>query len=108
MNSRRNPRLNLCVPIQMETKESSVQMHSSMDVTSQLVLDIASIKLRFKQDILKCVLDFVRTLFLHSEWIVFHDPIIALSIWHKNICEYKQGKVEIKMKARASPGLLIR
>jgi inosine-uridine nucleoside N-ribohydrolase len=76
-----------------------------MDVTCQLVMDADSVRNQFKSDLLLCVLDFAKSFFVHSQYLTFHDPLAAVSIMDKNVCNFEQGRVEVELQSHRLTGL---
>mgnify|MGYP003879843559 CR=1 FL=1 len=55
------------------------------------------VKRRFSHPLLKPVLDFAEAWFAHTDRIVFHDPLAAVSVWDDRVCRFERGFVEVEL-----------
>jgi purine nucleosidase len=86
---------------------SPVPVHRSIgqDVTCQVVMEINEVKRRFTGDLLSAVLKYADVWFEERDWIMFHDPLAATTIFDNNICKYERGTVEVDLLSEKLRGL---
>jgi len=77
--------------------QSGVAVHKSvgLDVTQQVKLSWDAVRSRFNHPILEPVLDFAAVWFEEQDWLVFHDPLAAVSIFDSQICRFERGLVTV-------------
>lgn len=82
-----------------------IPIHQSigLDVTHQVRLPAESIKQEFRHPILQPVLDFAEVWFDQNDFLVFHDPLAAVSIFNSKVCQFKSGVVDVNLDPRAGP-----
>ncbi|MDG5815143.1 nucleoside hydrolase [Chitinispirillales bacterium ANBcel5] len=75
---------------------SPVTLHRSigLDVTFKATMDLPKAQKRFTSKLLEPVLEFSKY-YTDYPHITFHDPLAAMSIFHDDILEYEQGKVNL-------------
>lgn len=72
-----------------------------LDVTWQCRMDRQACEQQFTGDLLEIVLKMATKWFDHTKEIIFHDPLAAASIFHPELCAYRQGTVEVtQMKGK--------
>jgi purine nucleosidase len=84
-----------------------VKLHRSIgqDVTCQLIMTEKEVIESFTSDLLKAALKFAEVWFKKRKWIMFHDPLVAASVFDNEICRYEKGKVEIELLSSNLYGL---
>lgn len=70
-----------------------------LDVTTKCMMDADECRRRFTAKALQPVRDFAEVWFQRSNRICFHDPLAAACIFRPELCEYRQGKVNISLAA---------
>lgn len=75
-----------------------------LDVTSRVTCTSGELKSRFQADILEPVHEFAQAWYEYSNLVTFHDPLAAVSIFRKDICNFRKGVVTVETKPDASPG----
>ena len=82
-----------------------------LDVTTQVTMDAAEARRRFRAGPLRPVGDFAEVWFAQREQITFHDPLAAAVVFDDGICEFEPGLAEIELthadelaKTRWMPG----
>ncbi|MGA2240302.1 MAG: nucleoside hydrolase, partial [Candidatus Bathyarchaeia archaeon] len=78
-----------------------------LDVTSQVTMDVSEVRRRFQPALLRPVLDFSQVWFRHSDTLVFHDPLAAVTIFHPDVCDYSRGTVEVELASSRLAGALL-
>lgn len=73
-----------------------------LDVTRQVTMPVQQFRERLTSDLHRPVLDFAEVWFQGREFVTFHDPLAATTIFDDGICEFEKGTVEVEL---ASPGL---
>ena len=86
--------------------KAPVKIHRSigLDVTRQVTMPAAEVRARFDHPVLAPVLDFAEVWFQTQEMMLFHDPLVAVSIFDPEVCRYTPGLVQVNSDAAA--GLL--
>jgi purine nucleosidase len=81
-----------------------VGVHRSigLDVTSRVTLPLTEVKARFRSPRLAPVVDMAEIWFRHSDRMIFHDPLAAVSIFEPSVCTFQRGRVDVEL---ASPRL---
>ena len=70
-----------------------------LDVTLQVKMTPNAVKERFKGiPILEPVYDFSKVWFEQREYLHFHDPLAATTIFNDGICRFERGSVSIDLK----------
>jgi inosine-uridine nucleoside N-ribohydrolase len=88
--------------------KSKLKLHRSfgLDVTSKVIMQPNEFKEKFSHhDLLKPVVDFSKAWFAEWGLVTFHDPLAAVAIFNKSVCEYEKGKVEIELEKQKERGL---
>jgi len=85
----------------------SPEIHRSigLDVTCRVCMSAEEVKRRFRSDLLAPVLDFAQDYFKHRDYVVFHDPLAAVSIFNPSVCDFQKGSVEVELASRRLTGL---
>lgn len=78
-----------------------------LDVTSQVTMEASEVRRRFQPALLRPVLDFSQVWFRHSDTMVFHDPLAAVTIFHPSVCTYGRGTVEVELASSRLAGALL-
>jgi purine nucleosidase len=86
---------------------AAVAQHLSigLDVTMQVRMNAALVKQKFQAPLLRPVLDFAEVWFLHTDTVVFHDPLAATTIFDHQICTFTPGQVDIELTSPRLYGL---
>jgi inosine-uridine nucleoside N-ribohydrolase len=89
---------------------SKIKYHQSigLDVTSKVTMRPNEFKEKFEShDLLKPVLDFSKAWF--NEWpiVTFHDPLAAVTIFDKKVCEFERGEITIEFERKNRKGMTI-
>jgi len=74
-----------------------------LDVTMKVQQPSKDVKANMKAPALQPVKDFLDA--WKGELVTFHDPLAAVSIFHKDICGYKRGRVEVETESAQFGGL---
>ena len=81
--------------------KSPVKLHRSvpLDVTNQVKMSADELNKRFTTDLLKPVKKFADVYFQYKKQkrTSFHDPLAAATIFEKDICDYKNGEIEVEL-----------
>lgn len=78
--------------------QSKPPLHYScgLDVTTKCKLDRDVVREKFKlYPILGPVRDFAEVWFSRSQTVTFHDPLAAVSVFHPDVCKWRDVRVEI-------------
>jgi purine nucleosidase len=74
-----------------------------LDVTTQVQMPAGDVRKKMTAKALAPVKDFL------TEWkwpvVTFHDPLAAVSIFHRDICGYRRGDVEVELESSKLAGL---
>jgi purine nucleosidase len=86
---------------------AALKMHRSigMDVTCQVTMSAAMVRERFQMPLLRPVLDFADVWFQNEDFITFHDPLAATTIFDESICGFERGQVEVELVSERLAGL---
>jgi len=68
-----------------------------LDVTTQCMMDADACRERFTAKVLQPVRDFAEVWFERRDRICFHDPLAAACIFEPDLCQYRQGRVEVSL-----------
>jgi inosine-uridine nucleoside N-ribohydrolase len=82
---------------------AGVNKHKSigLDVTLQVGLSKQQVLKCFKHPILQLILDFASVWFEDNDLLTFHDPLAAVSIFDRDICQFDSGRVMVNYDAAA-------
>ncbi len=85
---------------------TKVPVHISigLDVTHQLVMDSRQVREYFQHPLLKPVYEMSEVWFSARDQLRFHDPLAAVALFDRSICEYQSGSVSIKRTEDRSNG----
>jgi len=85
---------------------SHANMHKSigLDVTLKVTMAVSEVQNRFKSTSLKPVLDIINAFYKPTDIITFHDPLAATTIFNKEICLFRKGKVEVEIAGEKGEG----
>jgi inosine-uridine nucleoside N-ribohydrolase len=90
--------------------QTEIPIHKSvgLDVTQKVRLPAEEVKEAFTHPILEPVLDFASVWFEAQEWMIFHDPLAAVSIFDSEVCTFSKGLVKVNSDLSAeNPGSTI-
>lgn len=74
---------------------AAVHRSIGLDVTTQVTMEAAEVRDKFKTRLLKPVLDFAEVWFKHTGKLTFHDPLAATTIFNADICGFERGRVGV-------------
>jgi len=85
---------------------SHANIHKSigLDVTLKVTMAVSEVQDRFKSSSLLPVLDIIKALYKPTDIITFHDPLAVTTIFNKEICSFKKGKVEVEIAGERGEG----
>lgn len=70
-----------------------------LDVTLKVVMSAQELADRFSEDArLRLVLDFAQVWFEKQKEVYFHDPLAAVSIFERDVCEMERGRTTVVLK----------
>ncbi|MBO0795168.1 MAG: nucleoside hydrolase, partial [Ktedonobacteraceae bacterium] len=69
-----------------------------LDVTTQVTMNAARFREKCQVPLLRPVLDFAEVWFQQRDIVTFHDPLAAVGIFHKDVCTYTPGTVEVEYR----------
>ncbi|GMA53528.1 nucleoside hydrolase [Alicyclobacillus contaminans] len=77
-----------------------------LEVTEQLTIPATKAKEIFKEDnkLINAVLDFGGPWLESSEQLTLHDPLVAVALFHPEICSYEKGTVTVETEVEATMG----
>ncbi|GHU02804.1 nucleoside hydrolase [Spirochaetia bacterium] len=74
-----------------------------LDVTTRVTMPAADVRKKMTAKALAPVKDFL------TQWgapvVTFHDPLAAVSIFHRDVCGYRRGDVEVELESSKLAGL---
>lgn len=76
-----------------------------VDITQRVRMNAEQVRDRFTAPILQPVLDFAGVWFDKNEWLTFHDPLAAVTLFDSSICPFERGWVEVDVNDAADLGL---
>lgn len=87
--------------------EAPAKIHRSLglDVTSRVNMRADEVRRRFSHPLLKPVLDFAEVWFKEREWITWHDPLAAATIFDDSLVKFERGTVEVELASCRLRGL---
>lgn len=68
-----------------------------LDVTTQVEMEAAEVRRRFRTPRLQPVLDMAEVWFAARPSVVFHDPLAAVSIFNGAVCDFTRGRVQVEL-----------
>jgi purine nucleosidase len=68
-----------------------------LDVTLRCRLPAAECRARLRGGPLDVVADMAEVWFREEPEICFHDPLAAVGIFHRDVCEYETGRVDVEL-----------
>ncbi|MCL4505534.1 MAG: nucleoside hydrolase [Chloroflexi bacterium] len=75
-----------------------------LDVTTQVTMDVQTVRMKFQAKLLRPVLDFAEVWFHEADRITFHDPLAATTIFDDTICGFERGTVTVELQDEQSLG----
>lgn len=75
-----------------------------LDVTTQVTMAADEVRQRFRQGLLRPVLDFAEIWFRQRTKITFHDPLAAAVLFDEALCQFERGQVTIDLTDAERPG----
>jgi purine nucleosidase len=82
--------------------KAGVGLHRSVgiEVTGQVTMPSAEVRERFTGGILDAVRDFSEVWFEERELLTFHDPLVAVTLFHDDVCTFERGTVlDVELKS---------
>ncbi len=78
--------------------QAAVPIHKSvgLDVTRRVRLPAQRVKESFIHPLLEPVVDFASVWFEEQDWLIFHDPLAAVSIFDPQVCTFSTGRVQVE------------
>lgn len=77
-----------------------------LDVTTLVTMNAEDVKNKFTHPLLEPVIDFAAVWFeKFYDYITFHDPLAAVSIFSRDVCGFQKGDVEIETEEKEMRGL---
>lgn len=77
-----------------------------LDVTTKVTMKPEEFKEKFsRHDLLKPVVDFSKAWFDKWPVVTFHDPLAAVSVFNKKVCEFQKGNIRIEFEKKNKNGL---
>jgi len=88
------------------TYRHAVNVHRSigLDVTCQVCMNAAEVRHHFRTRNLEPLSHFTETFLAHSDCVVFHDPLAAITIFDAEVCAFERGHVEIELDCAHTRG----
>ena len=88
------------------TYRHAVNVHRSigLDVTCQICMNAAEVRRHFRAQNLEPLRHFTETFLAHSDCVVFHDPLAAITIFDAEVCAFERGHVEIELDCAHTRG----
>lgn len=79
--------------------KTPVAAHRSvgLDVTLRVQMSADEVRARFRQGLLRPVLDFAEVWFQQRPTIHFHDPLAATTLFDDRICTFERGTVDVEL-----------
>lgn len=94
----------LCDPhasaIIYNSRGAKVHRSIGLDVTLQVEMDADAVRQRFKEGLLRPVLDFAEVWFKERPTIYFHDPLAATTLFDDGICTFTRGTVDVELTSQ--------
>lgn len=84
-----------------------VAVHRSigLDVTMQVKLPMEEARLRFHGGLLDIVRDMAEVWFRSRDYMVFHDPLAAATLFNDTLCRFERGRVEVELLSERAKGM---
>lgn len=81
--------------------QAEVNEHCSvgLDVTQKVVMGAGEVRKRFRNGLLRLVLDFAEVWFEERNLITFHDPLAAVTLFDEGVCTFELGTVNVDISA---------
>jgi len=76
-----------------------------LDVTQQVRMESSEVRDRFRDGLLRPVLDFAEVWFRQSEILTFHDPLAAVTLFDPDVCAFETGDIEAETLSQHVPGM---
>jgi len=76
-----------------------------LDVTHQVRMESSEVRDRFRDGLLRPVLDFAEVWFRQSEVLTFHDPLAAAAVFDQDICGFERGSVDVEFLSQRVAGM---
>jgi purine nucleosidase len=75
-----------------------------LNVTSKLIMRPAEAEKLFTHSLLEPVMDIAREWFKDEERVTFHDPLAAVSLFHKDVCKFDKGTITVETESKLLSG----
>ena len=77
-----------------------------LEVTDQLTIEAeqAGTLVRADSDLMKAVFDFGNAWLQSAGKLTLHDPLVAVSVFHPEICSYEKGFVQVETEQKSNMG----
>lgn len=84
-----------------------VAVHRSigLDVTMQVKLPMEEARLRFHGGLLDIVRDMAEVWFRSRDYMIFHDPLAAATLFNDTLCRFERGRVEVELLSERAKGM---
>ena len=84
-----------------------VPVHRSigLDATVQVKLPVEEVRRRFEGGLLKVVMDMAEVWFRSRDYIIFHDPLAAATLFNDRVCGFDRGQVEVELLSERAKGM---
>lgn len=85
---------------------AAVPIHRSvgLDVTNKVSLPQQRVRSLFQRGLLRMALHFAEVYFAHREYMVFHDPLAAATIFDETLCSFERGTVTVETEMGTERG----
>ncbi len=84
-----------------------VAVHRSigLDVTTQVRLPIEEARQRLQGGLLDIVRAMAEVWFRSRDYIIFHDPLAATTLFNDAVCRFERGEVEVELLSERAKGM---
>lgn len=86
--------------------DADIKLHRTvgLNVTSRLIMKPEEASRIFTHPLLEPVMDIAREWFKDEPRVTFHDPLAAVSLFHPEVCGYRNGKITVETESTLLSG----
>ena len=84
---------------------AAVHRSVGLDVTTQVRLPAEEVRRRFRGGLLDVVMDMAEVWFRSRDYVVFHDPLAAATLFDDTLCRFERGQVEVELLSDRVKGM---
>ncbi len=87
--------------------KAPVKVHRSigLDVTLQVKMPVSEVRERFQKGLPQELIDMTEVWFRNRDYVIFHDPLAAATLFDDTICQFERGHVDVELQSDRVRGM---